>query len=36
MNLAALWFPSGPTGTILVIVALIAIGVGIYMGRRAR
>lgn len=36
MNLAALWFPEGPAGILLLIVALVAICTGIYMGKRGK
>ena len=34
-TLAALWFPGGSTGTILLIVAVLAVVVGIYMAVRS-
>lgn len=32
---AAIWFPDGTAGTVLVIVALVAVVAGVVMGRRS-
>ncbi|MEV6626558.1 hypothetical protein AB0M83_47050 [Amycolatopsis sp. NPDC051106] len=35
-TLAAIWFPDGPMGGVLVVIALVAVIGGTIMGRRAR